>query len=329
MVWSAGERDFSHTLAGVGEEDTLIQDLGRSRSPRRRGRAFLTILSGHEVGRTHKLSAAETVIGRGSDVDIQIVDDGVSRRHAKFVREPDGTMKLVDLESTNGTYVNGRRIDIEALREGDRLRIGQSAAIDFRYEYEDGDDSPGRKRTGEQAIAGAPGEARDDQRDLDKALKAYRRTLAVREQNLGPNHPSVASLLDNIGSVLRAQGDFAGALRHHERGLSIYRARVGDGGAPPEMAHMLANIGECHLGLQDHDKALETLERALAAMEARRADDRELAHVRYAIARALRHSGREPVRSRSLARLAQEGFGQDPRSAERVAEIDRWLAEAD
>ena len=100
----------------MSDEETLVQRLGR-REPRTRGRAFLTVLSGREVGAVHRLGPGESVIGRGVEADVQIIDNGVSRRHAKVVRDLDGTSKIIDLKSTNGTYVNGRRIDVESLRE--------------------------------------------------------------------------------------------------------------------------------------------------------------------------------------------------------------------
>jgi pSer/pThr/pTyr-binding forkhead associated (FHA) protein len=54
------------------------------------------------------------------------VDDGnVSRRHLELIRERDGTWTLVDLGSTNGTELNGRRVDRRTtLDDGDRISIG-------------------------------------------------------------------------------------------------------------------------------------------------------------------------------------------------------------
>lgn len=66
----------------------------------------------------HALSGT-TVLGRGEDVDLQLNDTGISRRHAQI----DGdTVK--DLGSTNGTWVNGSRITTATLHDGDVLRLG-------------------------------------------------------------------------------------------------------------------------------------------------------------------------------------------------------------
>jgi hypothetical protein len=80
-------------------------------------------------GRTIALQGS-TVIGRGEDVDIQLADTGVSRRHAELVLQPLG-VELRDLGSTNGTKVNGRRTTEALLRDGDRITVG-STEITFR-----------------------------------------------------------------------------------------------------------------------------------------------------------------------------------------------------
>jgi pSer/pThr/pTyr-binding forkhead associated (FHA) protein len=63
------------------------------------------------------------LIGRGSDADLRLADADTSRRHAKIVCGPLGCV-IHDLNSTNGTWVNGNRIDQHLLRGGDRITIG-------------------------------------------------------------------------------------------------------------------------------------------------------------------------------------------------------------
>lgn len=63
-------------------------------------------------------------IGRGSENDIQLLDTTVSQRHAQFVVLPD-SLYIIDVGSTNGTYVNGRRITKQRMRNGDQVMIGQ------------------------------------------------------------------------------------------------------------------------------------------------------------------------------------------------------------
>jgi hypothetical protein len=67
----------------------------------------------------------EIVIGRSSDLDMVLVEDMVSRKHAK-ISTIGGQIVIQDLGSTNGTFVNGEKIKKVRLKEGDRILIGTS-----------------------------------------------------------------------------------------------------------------------------------------------------------------------------------------------------------
>jgi hypothetical protein len=67
---------------------------------------------------------AVTTLGRGTEVDIRIDDPGVSRRHAEIVLGTDVTIR--DLNSTNGTLVNGRMISSVLLQDGSRIQMGNT-----------------------------------------------------------------------------------------------------------------------------------------------------------------------------------------------------------
>jgi pSer/pThr/pTyr-binding forkhead associated (FHA) protein len=76
-------------------------------------------------------------IGRGGDNDLVLPEQGVSRHHARFEQGPQGWL-LTDLGSTNGTYVNDRRLpghEAHLLRPGDRVTIG-STVLSVRQEEE-------------------------------------------------------------------------------------------------------------------------------------------------------------------------------------------------
>jgi hypothetical protein len=76
-------------------------------------------------GRTHALEGAKVVLGRSKDCDIQVEDANVSRRHAELRREGPSWW-LVDLDSTNGTELNGKRVSRSKLNDGDRITLGGS-----------------------------------------------------------------------------------------------------------------------------------------------------------------------------------------------------------
>ncbi len=67
----------------------------------------------------------EIVIGRSSDLDMVLVEDMVSRKHAK-ITTTDAHVIIQDLGSTNGTFVNGEKIKKARLKEGDRILVGTS-----------------------------------------------------------------------------------------------------------------------------------------------------------------------------------------------------------
>jgi pSer/pThr/pTyr-binding forkhead associated (FHA) protein len=67
----------------------------------------------------------EIVVGRSSDLDMVLVEDMVSRKHAKISAAGDQIL-IQDLGSTNGTFVNGEKIKKARLKEGDRILIGTS-----------------------------------------------------------------------------------------------------------------------------------------------------------------------------------------------------------
>ena len=84
-------------------------------------------------GERFEMGAAATYIsvGRKSENNIQLIHRGVSGRHAEL-RWVDGRVQLTDLQSTNGTFVNGKRISEVELHSGDELRFD---AVSFRVIY--------------------------------------------------------------------------------------------------------------------------------------------------------------------------------------------------
>lgn len=93
--------------------------------------AFLLVLSGPQFGEIFPISPGrELVIGRRGDADVQIRDDGVSRRHASVQVEGEGAL-LRDLGSANGTYVDGKRTPKARLVDGTRVHVGGQTTLKF------------------------------------------------------------------------------------------------------------------------------------------------------------------------------------------------------
>lgn len=74
------------------------------------------------------INGASLVLGRGADADLRLPDTGVSRRHAEVRLGPEGA-EVVDLDSTNGTRVNGSAVRSSRLEDGDRISVGTSELV--------------------------------------------------------------------------------------------------------------------------------------------------------------------------------------------------------
>lgn len=110
-----------------------VQELLKG-APKQRN-AYLIVINGRSVGKMYKLGEVETVLGRASDVDVLIDDEGVSRRHAKVEQTEHGPV-LLDNNSTNGIFVNGRKVQRHFLEDGDRVQIGSTTILKFSYQDE-------------------------------------------------------------------------------------------------------------------------------------------------------------------------------------------------
>jgi pSer/pThr/pTyr-binding forkhead associated (FHA) protein len=79
-------------------------------------------------GERHEIDKRRVVIGRSKDCDVQLSDPNVSRRHAEL-RQEGAAFWIVDLDSTNGTEVNGRRLKRAKLQSGDTITIGSTELV--------------------------------------------------------------------------------------------------------------------------------------------------------------------------------------------------------
>ncbi len=97
-----------------------------SSSARAERQYLLRFISGKYQGGEFPLTSGRVVvIGRSSDLDMVLVEDMVSRKHACITMQADGIW-IEDLGSTNGTFVNGEKVKRASLKEGDRVLIGTS-----------------------------------------------------------------------------------------------------------------------------------------------------------------------------------------------------------
>jgi|LakMenEpi03Aug12_release.lakeMendotaPanAssembly.Ray.scaffolds.fasta_scaffold02752_3 two-component system NtrC family sensor kinase len=91
--------------------------------------ASLYVIRGKDQGRHFVLRQSPSTLGRDPNNPIQLQDTEVSRRHAEVQKVNENEYQIIDLGSSNGTFVNGRRITEEMIRSGDRIQIGKSLMI--------------------------------------------------------------------------------------------------------------------------------------------------------------------------------------------------------
>lgn len=94
--------------------------------------AYLIVINGSRVGAMIRVKEGMT-IGRASTADFRTPDDGVSRLHVQIESGAAGGLMARDLESRNGTFVNGARVDSVQLKDGDKIRIGSTTILKFSY----------------------------------------------------------------------------------------------------------------------------------------------------------------------------------------------------
>jgi diguanylate cyclase (GGDEF)-like protein len=101
-----------------------------SKRPERDLRPALVFLNGDLLAVPIPLEREEVILGRALEAGVRINDIKVSRQHAKIIVEPNPANNtvnyiLIDLDSRNGTYLNGHKVFRETLRNGDKVTVGE------------------------------------------------------------------------------------------------------------------------------------------------------------------------------------------------------------
>ncbi len=133
MVWFSGHR--SHPERMENDQTRIVnpaQPSGRARPPA----ATLVVVHSQDPaqnGQRFPLGQEDVSIGRDRSSTIVVPSESASRRHARIFASG-GSHVLVDLESTNGTLLNGKPVTEQTLRHGDVIRVGSTV---LRYSIEE------------------------------------------------------------------------------------------------------------------------------------------------------------------------------------------------
>jgi signal transduction histidine kinase len=195
----------------------------------------LTVIQGPDKGRRFELPDHEPqLIGRSSEA-LPLTDNAVSRRHAELTPD-DGEWVIRDLESQNGTYVNGVRIAAATrLRPGDQIRTGQSLFVFGATESTDPDivrvvGSGRLEATVERTVPSAPlfgGGGNDD--SLILAEPEPRAAAADHLRIIYRLTTMLSSRVESGDELLKGVLDLVFAEFHPERGCIMLREEGGEG----------------------------------------------------------------------------------------------------
>jgi diguanylate cyclase (GGDEF)-like protein len=233
-------------------------DATRSRAPGDApggGEACLVFVEGAPVLGLRVPLADEIVLGRDPGCAVRLLSDDVSRRHARITADGEGHL-LVDLDSTNGTWVNGTAVRVHRLRAGDRVRLGA-----FVARYVAAGDPEGRQLAElAEASRRDPLTALPNRRAFDEDLARE----AARAARTGAAVAVVVLDVDRFKAVNDAHG--------HAAGDAVLRAVAARAAAAIRAGDLLARIGGEEFGIllpgADLARAADAAERLRAALAA-------------------------------------------------------------
>ena len=179
------------------------------------GRSYvLRFISGkYQGGEFPIVNDKPIIVGRSSDLDMVLVEDMVSRKHARITMQQD-QIWIEDLGSTNGSFVNGEKIKRARLKEGDRVLIGTSILKVIAGE-------------------GSRGDSTDAKRDLENVAAARGKNTQARTMSGSIEEVPLPDLLQLFGTskksgvlVVRTESDDVGKI-YMRKGV-IYYASIND-----------------------------------------------------------------------------------------------------
>ena len=194
-------------------------------SPNRRDlKPALVFLSGELIAVPIPLEREEVIMGRALEADVRVNDTQVSRQHARIESTEDGEYFVKDLDSRNGTFLNGRRIRREKLENGDKITIGETI---LRFDLLDEIDREYQRQI-HRLIS------HDDLTGLLSSRSFFSELRREASRARAGNRPFCVLMMDgdNFKSVNDTYGHLTGSKTLEEIGFSIMtNLRSGDAAA--------------------------------------------------------------------------------------------------
>jgi len=246
--------------------------------------------SGDLVGVACPIGRGEVMVGRSLEAVLRLRSDGVSRFHARLERTEQGSLVLSDLGSSNGTFVNGRRVEQpKPLEDGDRVRFGPTASFVVRFGSDGGPD-----------------------------------TVEIRQ----PTHTEeTVELLAkrNQARILSSRREFESALPLFLEVLdALDSAGHGSLAATEDIAELLTEVARCYVAVGSHPDAVPLCRRAVVLLMRSSSGGSALVRANFVLGQALLPE--TPDVARKIVREAVDSL--EPDLALRQ-ELEAWLAVAD
>jgi two-component system cell cycle sensor histidine kinase/response regulator CckA len=196
--------------------------LNDTRLSEKREEARIVVLGGSLAGEKYSIDG-ELTLGRGFDVDVKIDDTLASRRHARIFQHANGSYIIEDLQSRNGTQVNGNPISRQVLNYGDRIQIGTSLLL---FAHHDPMEEQVAHRRKLEAIGRLGTGVAHDFNNLLGAVSSSVDFLTNLERDTKLGHPEVREALNDIRSAAKAATEMTSRLLGFAREVEHQREQV-------------------------------------------------------------------------------------------------------
>jgi two-component system, cell cycle response regulator len=140
MTMPDEHRDSGEQTVQISKPATVFEQL-RMTMP---SKAYLVIVGGMDMGSVIAVDQPRVTLGRSTECTVVLQDESVSRVHAEIVQQENGSTIIRDLNSTNGTFIGGKRVTEAALNQGDKVLIGRRTLL--KYEIYDQVDAAYQKK---------------------------------------------------------------------------------------------------------------------------------------------------------------------------------------
>lgn len=165
--------------------------------------ASLYVIRGRDSGQHFQLLSSSTTLGRESTNQIQLHDTEVSRHHARIDRDEADAWKLIDLGSSNGSYINSLRVSTQLLSSGDRVQLGSTLMIFSASSEMLNTGQPATHDGAVHDVAIVRREGQDDLSQIRHSIPPDGSSSSSRDSNASASNDLTANLPSNWDVIYR------------------------------------------------------------------------------------------------------------------------------